>query len=370
MISDNLLEWFPRNPPIYDIHKTYVENAQQGPFFVGKIPQRNRVDTGKDFLGYPIASAVGVPAGPLLNARWVKLAAELGYDVLTYKTIRSEAYPAHPLPNMVYVNTCGMLSAGASSSPVTLVDAPSSYIEDLAVTNSFGMPSMSPSFLQEDIPKAKSYLRKGQVLVVSIVGTERQDLSFTEDFVRAALLAKECGAPIIEANFSCPNVDKKAGCLYMSPEVVLEMGSRLVKAIAPIPLIIKVGLFSSKAGLRDVMISAAKAGIRGVSGINTISRSVVNDQGVPALGATRLSSGICGGPIRKEALAFMQDAAEINVEEKLGLTLIGVGGITLPEHFSAFFQAGADVAMTATGMMWDPFLALRFHNNIRKVACT
>jgi hypothetical protein len=48
-------------------------------------------------------------------------------------------------------------------------------------------------------------------------------------------------------------------------------------------------------------------------------------------------------------------------QEKLGLTLIGGGGITLPEHFDLFYDAGADFAMTATGMMWNPYLAIHYH---------
>jgi dihydroorotate dehydrogenase len=45
----------------------------------------------------------------------------------------------------------------------------------------------------------------------------------------------------------------------------------------------------------------------------------------------------------------------------LFLALLGCGGIMLPEHFDAFFEAGADVAMSATGLMWDPYLAMRYH---------
>ena len=33
------------------------------------------------------------------------------------------------------------------------------------------------------------------------------------------------------------------------------------------------------------------------------------------------------------------------------------------DQFDQFLKAGASVAMSATGMMWDPFLALRYHNN-------
>ncbi len=220
---------------------------------------------------------------------------------------------------------------------------------------------MSPHFLLEDIPRAHASLLPGQVMVVSVVGSVRSDCTFLEDFIAAAQFAKHAGAQIIEANFSCPNVDKSAGCLYMSPTTVHAIGTALVRAIAPLPLIIKVGTFSSPEQMRDVFLAAARAGIRAISGINTVSMAVVNDKGAPALGPTRPTSGICGGPIRQTALHFIEAAARINLREKLDLTLIGVGGITLPEHFDAFLQAGAHVAMSATGMMWDPYLAARYH---------
>lgn len=360
---DKIPGWYPENPPLYDIGKSYDENAADGPFFTGKIPDRRWPPEEKwiDFLGYPVASPIGVPAGPLLTSRWVSLAGALGYDIPIYKTIRSQAHPSHPLPNMVYVDTHGMIDPGRKKEPATKVLSPSSQIETLAVTNSFGMPSKSPSFLEEDIPKANASLKKGQVMIVSVVGTPRSGISFIDDFVAAAKLAKNCGAKIIEANFSCPNVDKNEGCLYMSPDTVSAIGSALVKAIAPIPLIIKVGLFASTQQMQDVMLAAARANIRSIAGINTISMSVVDPSGGPALDAKRTTSGICGGPIRNAALDFIRQAAAINRREKLGLTLIGVGGITLPEHFSLFLQEGADVAMSATGMMWDPYLAARYH---------
>ncbi len=361
MPSRDIPPWYPQHPPIYDIHKTYLENLEQGPFFHAPLPERILPPEKEwiDFLGHRVASPIGVPAGPLLSSRWVALAGKLGFDIPIYKTIRSDAHPCHPLPNMVYVDTHGMLNIHAATAQI--VPSPPSHIEELAVTNSFGMPSMSPSFLMEDIAKANASLSRGQVLVVSVVGTQRSHCTFTEDFVAAARLAKEAGAKIIEANFSCPNVDQKAGCLYMSPQTVAEIGAALVQAIAPLPLIIKVGVFTSPEQMRDVFTAAARSGIRAIAGINTVSMAVVDAQERPALGDSRIKSGICGGPIRQIALEFMEKAAGINAREKLDLTLIGVGGITLPQHFDPFFQAGAHVAMTATGMMWDPYLGMRFH---------
>jgi dihydroorotate dehydrogenase len=355
MTSDNFYPWFPHLPPIYDIKKTYEENAAFGPFFDQTVPLRTFPPEREwiDFLGVKVASPIGVAAGPLLNSKWIALSAALGFDIVTYKTIRSRAHPAHPLPNMIYVQR--------EATRARQITTPAHDIAHLGVTNSFGMPSKSAEFLMEDIPRAEASLQRGQAMIVSVVGSTHHQKSFLEDFIDAALLAKNAGAKIIEANFSCPNVDKTAGCLYMTSETILEMGRQIVQAVHPIPVIIKMGLFPSLQAMRSSLVAAAKAGFRAIHGINTISSEVIDEKGNPALGKTRLTAGICGGQIRKEALQFIQDAAKIKKEEKLDLTILGVGGITLPEHFNLFLENGANSAMTATGMMWDPYLATRYH---------
>jgi dihydroorotate dehydrogenase (NAD+) catalytic subunit len=118
--------------------------------------------------------------------------------------------------------------------------------------------------------------------------------------------------------------------------------------------------------MRAMMIAAARSGVRAIAGINTVSMQVRNVEGHSALGPSRLTSGVCGGPIRNLALHFTEQAHAINKQEKLDLTLISCGGITLPEHFDQFLNAGADIATSATGMMWDPYLAARYHELHRK----
>ncbi len=368
MSKSELPTWYPDHPAIYDIQKTYLDNALHGPFFKDQIPKRIFPSQEKwvDFLGVKVASKLGVPAGPLLTSKWIELAAQLGFDVVTYKTIRSKQHPAHPLPNMVYVDTHGPVSSDEEEKRAEITEKLPFDIEQLAVTNSFGMPSMEPDFLLQDIARANGLLKPGQVMIVSVVGTNRPGEDFTADFVQAALLAKEAGAQIIEANFSCPNVDKKDGFLYLSPDTVAKMSKAIVQAIHPIPLILKMGVFPTKAQMQAVFLAAARSGVRAIEGINSVSMRVVNKEGAPALGQSRLTSGVCGGPIREAALHFLSQATDINKKEKLGLTILGCGGITAEEHFEQFFNAGADIAMTATGMMWDPFLALRYHQKHEK----
>lgn len=354
---------------LYDISKTYLQNAEEGPFFHGEVPHREYPPRAEwlDFFGHKIASPLGVPAGPLLNSKWIQLAATLGYDVVTYKTIRSHEHPAHPLPNVVPVKTAGFLDPAHLPAFVNTAKS----MEDVAldstgITNSFGNPSRSPAYLQRDIPEANRRLHPGQVMIVSVFGTARGEISAAQDFADTASFTKECGAKIIEANYSCPNVSSGEGSLYASPEAVALVTSKIVRALKDTPLIIKLGVFPSERQLQEVLLAAARSGARGVCGINTISMQVCGPKGEPALGKDRLKCGICGSPIRQAALQFTRTARQIIDREKLDLKLLATGGATQPEHFQQFLDAGADIVMTATGMMWDPFLALRFHESRRQ----
>ncbi|HSX26716.1 MAG TPA: hypothetical protein VLE89_06895 [Chlamydiales bacterium] len=350
-------DWYPDEPAIYDVNKTYLENAEMGPFFKGKIPKRPKIEKKIDFLGFKVNSPIGIPAGPLLNSKWIALAAKLGFDIVSYKTIRNYAHPAHALPNVIFVKQTGPHEA-------VRLDEPSEDLSQLTITNSFGNPSRSPEYLIADIAKANASLGEGQVMIVSIFGAPNQGISMVDDFVRTAVFAKEAGAKIIEANFSCPNVDKSEGCLYMSPETVFEYAKKISEAIRPIPLLIKVGVFSHPEQVKEVFFAAARGGVKGICGLNSVSMRVTNAKGEHPLGETRKTSGVTGGGIRSEALHFIRKAAEIIRKDKLDLLLIGCGGIMRPEHFTEFFNAGADIAMAATGMMWDPFLALRYHEMV------
>ena len=75
---------------------------------------------------------------------------------------------------------------------------------------------------QIDIGRGKSLLRQGQILIVSVTGTTREeDKSFdylVNDYVKAAVMARDAGAEIVELNLSCPNVKgDRAGDLYRYP---------------------------------------------------------------------------------------------------------------------------------------------------------
>lgn len=355
--------WWPEKPPVYNIEKSYLENLEKGPFFEGSLPERELPPKEKwvNFLGISVASPIGVPAGPLLNGHWVTFAAQMGFDIVTYKTIRSRTHPAHPVPNMIYVDTHGPLTKDRFQETLVQAASPPRSLAELAATNSFGIPSQDPEYLVKDIGQANDSLAPGQVMIVSVVGTPRPGEDFAGDFALASLIALEGGAKIIEADFSCPNVASCEGSIYSNPQSVFEICTKIKKAIGSIPLVIKIGVITEKELLREVMRAAVRAGAEAICGINTVSMNVIKADGTPALGEKRLKAGVCGGPIRLAAIDFIRLAHAINQEEKLNMTIMGTGGVTLPEHFDLFFEEGADVAMSAVGMLWDPYLAARYH---------
>ncbi len=353
-----------KEPGIYDIHKSWMENLAHGPYFSDPIPQRIVPDRSQwvDFLGFKVASRLGIPAGPLLNSLWIGFAADFGYDIVTYKTIRTHDHPSHPVPNIVPVETNGPLIPRELPASLKALKHLPSNLSHIGITNSFGNPSRSPTYLKIDIAQSNDKLHEGQIMVVSVFGTDHDNISSADDFANCAAFAKDCGAKVIEANYSCPNVSSQEGSLYSNPAAVYEFSSKIVKAIGDTPLIIKVGVFPDNKTMQETFVAAARAGVRAISGINTISMKVVDAFGNPALGPNRLNCGICGCPIHEAAVEFTRNARTIIDQQKLGMTLISTGGVTLPEHFQNFFNAGADFAMTATGMMWNPYLANQYQS--------
>lgn len=346
-------------PPVYDIRKSYEDNYTFGPFFGGIIPKPIPPAGSLAFLGHKVASRIGIPAGPLLNARWIGFYARLGFDILTYKTVRSHFHPSYPNPNCLYVPYHKPFDLEDLTHPLigTLAYTPAS-MHDVTITNSFGMPSQDPAIWMEDVKKANSLLGERQILVVSVVGTPQDDIGIEGDFARTARLAKNAGAEFIEVNFSCPNVKGKEGQLYQDPESSGKVLSQIRESIGPdVRLIMKIGFLEDPGKIRN-LVEKTGPYLNAISAINTVTGTIINPEGRPALpGSGRERSGLCGSAIKPLALKTIRGLKTEVASQKKDLTVIGVGGFNAIEDYTEFRQAGADFVMTATGAMWDPFLA-------------
>jgi len=350
-----------RKAGIYNIEISYEDNKKLGPRYDGKFPKVS-LSNKVDFFGYKIGSNIGIPAGPLLDSNWVNFYANFGYPILTYKTVRSKKIDAHPFPNVLFVKKDGYLRENDVGDIIYTFDIRK---EDefgiLGITNSFGVPSLSPDEWGEDIKKANSILEEWQILVVSVMGTingSNKD-ELLEDYIKVSKMAYHFGAKIIEVNLSCPNIGKEVGALYQDSKFAFFLADELKKAIN-VPFIFKVGYFPSIDTLAEFIKSVGEK-VSGIAGINSIRMKVLNNEGKPALSPNRVYSGVCGPIIRKLGLYFIEQLAMIREHFGYGFRIIGMGGVSSPTDIDAFIEKGADYVMSATYIMWDPFLAYNYY---------
>lgn len=345
--------------PFYDPLKSYEENYTEGPFngFADGVSVPFEGEAKYDFLGVKVNFPLGIPAGPLLNSKYVLAAFQKGFDLPVYKTVRASEFPCHPFPNVLSVQIEGDLTLEKAKNP--LVALPE-YVEPLSITNSFGVPSRPVAVWQEDAKKAVASAGKGQAMIMSFMGTVREGQTaddFVADFAQAAQLSLSTGAKIYEANLSCPNIGNEGLVCYN-----LDMTERVCAALRTVlgsaPLILKVGYYQNAADIEELARIAQKYA-NGISSINTIAAPVVDKEGKQALpgSSVRLRSGVCGHAIKWAGLEMVQRLVEARKKIKGDFVIVGCGGVTVPSDYKEYRDAGADVVMSATGAMWNPYLA-------------
>lgn len=349
--------------PFYDPEKSYEENFEQGPFGAfadGEIIE-NISEQKYDFLGFKVNSPFGIPAGPLINAKFLQSALDKGFDICVYKTVRSEKYLCHKWPNVLSVKVDGNLKENQR------LVASHHYNEPISITNSFGVPSKEKEFWQKDLNEVVKNTGAGQIVVGSFQGTKRVGQSaedYINDFKITARLLKDTGVKVIEVNLSCPNEGTNALLCY-DTERSVKVAKAIKEEIGYIPLIIKIAYFKDEEVLRNFVKEIGHIA-QGISAINTISAEIVDENGNQALpGEGRLRSGVCGASIKWAGLEMVEKLKKIRTELSLNFQIIGVGGVMNSEDFFEYRNAGADIVMSATGAMWNPYLAKDIKEKLR-----
>jgi dihydroorotate dehydrogenase len=341
--------------PFYDPAKSYLDNFEHGPFglFADTLPTFPTRNPKHTLLGQPVSSPFGIPAGPLINGRFVKAALDLGFDIPVYKTVRTHRYACHPWPNVLAVKVDGDLA------PDRTLIAGHNYDEPLSITNSFGVPSFDPEFWQPDMADAAKHAGIGQVVVGSYQGTLPENGSvsaYIEDFVVGAKLVKETGVKIIEVNLSCPN-EGTANLLCFDIQRSRKVVEAIKDEIGSTPLVIKMAYYQDDHKLEQFLREIGNS-VDAIQSINTISAEIVDEHGNQALpGEGRLRSGVCGSAVKWAGLAMTERLFRMREELGLNYAIIGVGGVGNASSFDEYRRAGADAVMSATSAMWNPNLA-------------
>ncbi|MEK7534362.1 MAG: dihydroorotate oxidase [Patescibacteria group bacterium] len=347
------------NALLYNIYESYDENFKKGPLGSRNLkkPIFKKSNHSYKFLGFPINIPFGIPAGPLLNSKFIKEAFDFGFAVSTYKTVRTDSFPCHPYPNIVFLDSPNKFDPSKISR--LKVRSGAKVSKNLTITNSFGVPSKDSRFWQKDVKRALACQKKGSLMILSFMGTVKKNQTqqeFIDDFAKAGKLAKQTQAKVLEANLSCPNIGNE-GLVCYNQDVTKKVCQMVRKAIGNTPLILKIGYYKTYKDL-EKLAEIANEYANAIAAINTIQAEIVGKNGNQALpGANRLKSGVCGYAIRWAGLKMVKMLNKIRQNKNYKFQIIGIGGVLTPDDYFEYKKSGADIVQSATGAMWNPYLA-------------
>ncbi|HUQ85453.1 MAG TPA: hypothetical protein VM077_03960 [Candidatus Limnocylindrales bacterium] len=351
------------NAPLYDPLKTFDDNFDNGPFGSLNKTKPSKITNSPNyiFLGNKVNFPFGIAAGSLPTSKHIKAAFDMGFDIATYKTQRTTEIKANQFPNVIPIDVKGNVTLDKSEKGLVMLDNFNKDYKKLTITNSFGNPSRGPDFWINDVRKALTHEGEGQLLVVSVCGTIRKNQTqeeYYQDFANAAGMAAKAGVKAVELNLSCPNAANE-GIICYTYEAVMDIVKRTRKAIGNKKLILKFGYFTNnQQKLLEKIISGVASSIDAISLINTIPAAIYKKDGTQALpGEGRLKSGLCGAGIKWAGIDMVNRLDKLRKDKSYAFEIIGVGGVMSPKDFEDYRKAGADIVMSVTAAMWNPYLA-------------
>jgi dihydroorotate dehydrogenase (NAD+) catalytic subunit len=350
-------------PPIsYDITAPF--NLLAAPLGADEaLPVVPLIKRPTEIAGFPVDFPLGLPASVLAaNSKWIEFYALRGFDILTYKTVRSVYRKEHPWPNWVFLRDPAEMLPPFDQKQIGFPDFWPSDLTHVSMGNSFGIPSLAPEAWEEDVRRARAVVREGhQVLIVSVTASKNdRENAIEEDFVATSVMAKNAGADIVEANYSCPNVPgDPIGEVYQKPEFAGRISRAIKKAIGPTPLFIKIGYLALPQ--LQAFLQHNAEWIDGLVAINTISTNVVDDKGSETFPG-RPRAGISGWAIKARAHEVARSLVTLRPEIERSFSkrfaLLGVGGVITAQDVDDFLAIGVDAVESCTGAFLNPLLGL------------
>lgn len=352
---------------IYAFGKSFDEN-KDGPEWFPRDPISDFPVIQSKIWQFRPDSPLGIPACVLTaNSKWIGRLSKFGFDVFTYKTVRTKPLSAHGLPNLAYVPSLTSPQA-VGAFPKTIYGAHSISHDDvgmISLVNSFGMPSEKPDVWQADVAETRQVLASNQILIVSVVGTGDNEAQLLRDFTDVARLAADAKPDAIELNFSCPNVYGKEGSIFHDSEFAAKICKKVAGAVSSVKIIVKIGYLPS-AELRS-FFKKVQPYIDGVAAINTMSATALNsaqrdDPLFPSNKNQRKSGGVSGVAIREHALSVIQELRHLAEQSNRELMIFAMGGASNLDDVKKFIGAGANCVQLCTAVMFNPLIAVEIRN--------
>jgi len=277
--------------------------------------------------------------GPILNGSGT-------FDAIAARRAFGDAL-LDAFPFDCFVSKTITLDPRQGNPPPRLWETPAGMI------NSIGLPNKGlERFLELDLPELA---RLPVPLCVSVMGFTRDEL---------ATLVTAVGArdevALIEINVSCPNVE--AGTVVGADPAETAAAVERLRPLTAKPLIVK--LTPSATDPAAVAAAAEAAGADALSLINTLKGMALDPvTREPWLGGR--TGGLSGPAVR--AVALEQVAA---VAARVGIPVVGMGGIACGADADDFLAAGATVVAVGTESFRDPAAGRRIAAELASIRAT
>ncbi len=216
--------------------------------------------------------------------------------------------------------------------PIRIAETASGILNAVGLQN----PGVD-AFLKTVYPRIK---KLPTVLIANIAG------ACVDDYVYVAQRLEDTEIPLFEINVSCPNV-KHGGVNFGTDAATLRGVVEAVRKVTKKPLIIK--LTPNVTRIADMAQAAKDGGADALSLINTLTGMAINARTRRPIIAN-VTGGLSGAAVKPVALRMVHEV----FQAKLGLPIIGMGGIMSGEDAAEFMIAGANLLMVGTANMRDP----------------
>ena len=184
------------------------------------------------------------------------------------------------------------------------------------------------------------------VTVATIMGSSE------EEWKQLAKMCDEAGVPLIEGNFSCPQMTSHAmgSDVGTNPELVKKY-CEAVTSVTDIPFIAK--MTPNITTMEIPARAALEGGAAGVSCINTV-KSITNidfenDTCMPVVNGKSSISGYSGAAVKPIALRFCANLLQDEIVSKRDLS--GIGGIETWKDAAEFLALGCKTIQVTTAIM-------------------
>ncbi len=243
----------------------------------------------------------------------------------------------------------GIVTKSVTPRPVKGMPTPRMAETPSGMLNAIGLQNPGvEAFVEKDGPFIE---QAGVPVIVSIAGRSVQEFAEV-----AVMVSKIRGVVGIEANISCPNVERRGEVFARDPVAAADVLSTVTR-MTHLPVLAK--LTADVTDIVEVAQAVVRAGAHGLSLINTLLGMAIDvDAFRPRLGG--VTGGLSGPAIRAVAVRCVYEVSQALPD----VPIIGIGGVVDARSAVEFLLAGATAVAVGTANYFDPHATVEIARGI------